>query len=37
MYLLKYSAGQWNTLVSFGLALMRLGGQFSAGGNTYRL
>ena len=36
MYLLKYSAGQWNTLVSFGLALMRLGGQFSAGGNSLK-
>jgi hypothetical protein len=33
-YLLKYSAGQWNTLVNFGSALMPLAGQFSVGGNT---
>jgi hypothetical protein len=33
-YLLKYSAGQWNTLVNFGSALMPLAGQFSVGGNS---
>jgi hypothetical protein len=32
--LLKYSAGQWNTLVNFGSALMPLSGQFSVGGNN---
>lgn len=34
LYLLKYSAGQWNTLVNFGAALLALGGQFSVGVNT---
>jgi hypothetical protein len=31
--LLKYSAGQLNTLVNFESALLRLDGQFSVGGN----
>jgi hypothetical protein len=35
LYLLKYSAGQWNTLVNFGAALLALDGQFSVGVNTY--
>jgi hypothetical protein len=34
LYLLKYSAGQWNTLVNFGAALLALRGQFSVGVNT---
>jgi len=34
LYLLKYSAGQWNTLVNFGAALLALGGQFSVGVNS---
>jgi len=34
LYLLKYSAGQWNTLVNFGAALLALDGQFSVGVNT---
>jgi hypothetical protein len=34
LYLLKYSAGQWNTLVNFGAALLALSGQFSVGVNT---
>jgi hypothetical protein len=34
LFLLKYSAGQWNTLVNFGAALSPLGGQFSVGVNT---
>jgi hypothetical protein len=33
LYLLKYSAGQWNTLVNFGAALLALSGQFSVGVN----
>ena len=33
LYLLKYSAGQWNTLVNFGAALLALHGQFSVGVN----
>ncbi|WP_395321849.1 hypothetical protein [Variovorax sp. UC74_104] len=32
--LLKFSAGQWNTLVNFGLALCGLAGQDCAGTNT---
>jgi hypothetical protein len=36
LYLLKYSAGQWNTLVNFGAALLALSGQFSVGVNTPR-
>jgi len=35
LYLLKYSAGQWNTLVNFGAALLALDGQFSVGVNTW--
>jgi hypothetical protein len=34
LYLLKCSAGQWNTLVNFGAALLALSGQFSVGVNT---
>jgi hypothetical protein len=34
LYLLKYSAGQWNTLVNFGAALLALSGQFSVGVNS---
>jgi hypothetical protein len=34
LYLLKYSAGQWNTLVNFGAALLALDGQFSVGVNS---
>ena len=34
LYLLKYSAGQWNTLVNFGAALLALDGQFSVGVNN---
>jgi hypothetical protein len=34
LYLLKFSAGQWNTLVNFGAALLALSGQFSVGVNT---
>jgi hypothetical protein len=37
LYLLKYSAGQWNTLVNFGAALLALSGQFSVGVNTEML
>jgi hypothetical protein len=33
LYLLKFSAGQWNTLVNFGAALLALSGQFSVGVN----
>jgi hypothetical protein len=33
LHLLKYSAGQWNTLVNFGAALSPLGGQFSVAVN----
>jgi len=32
--LLKFSAGQWNTLVNFGLALCGLAGQDCIGTNT---
>jgi hypothetical protein len=37
LYLLKYSAGQWNTLVNFGAALLALSGQFLVGVNTEML
>ncbi|WP_354339552.1 hypothetical protein, partial [Variovorax paradoxus] len=33
--LLKFSAGQWNTLVNFGLALCGLAGQDCIGTNTH--
>ncbi|WP_395316598.1 hypothetical protein [Variovorax sp. UC74_104] len=33
--LLKFSAGQWNTLVNFGLALCGLAGQDCAGTNKH--
>jgi hypothetical protein len=34
--LLKFSAGQWNTLVNFGLALCGLAGQDCIGTNSRR-
>jgi hypothetical protein len=34
--LLKFSAGQWNTLVNIGLALCGLAGQDCIGTNNWR-